>query len=67
MFALQKEPFDYIISVHIRNILETENLEYSDIIRHLQNLINTYGSVYVEFTIKDLFPQFYQTYFNEVA
>lgn len=66
-FALTNEPMAYIISVHISNILQTKDLDEDIKMRHIQNLIYTYGVIEVEFTIKDLFPSVYNNLFQEVA
>lgn len=67
MFDLENEPLDYIISVHVVNMMQNVHLDEETKMRHIQNLINTYGIIQVEFTIKDLFPSMYNKLFSEAA
>lgn len=67
-FDLIHEPIDYIITVHINNMILTPNITESVIMEHLRDLSETYGQIVIELTIKDLFPTFYNNnYLAKVA
>lgn len=65
-FPLNYQPVAYVISIHINNIICTDVRNIDDYIIdiHIQNLVLTFGDRAVQCIIQDLFPEYYDKFFN---